>query len=103
MIPVIIRDLAGADVETARIRYAGEDERLGPGFIKEFTGIVDRIGALPDQFPEIGKGVRRALLQRFPYAVYFVRREHVAIVVAVLHQHRQPGIWRSRAKSEGAG
>jgi hypothetical protein len=31
-----------------------------------------RIEQNPLHFPEIGSGVRRALLQRFPYAMYFV-------------------------------
>jgi plasmid stabilization system protein ParE len=33
--------------------------------------------------------LRRALLPRFPYAVYYLfRDEERAVVVAVLHQHR---------------
>jgi toxin ParE1/3/4 len=103
MIPVVIRDRAEADVEKARARYAGEDERLGTRFTHEFTVAVDRIGALPDQFPDIGNGVRRALLHRFPYAVYFIRREDGATVIAVLHQHQRPGGWKPRAKLEEAG
>ena len=55
MIPVRIRGLAEADVEKARLRYAREDERLGIRFTQEVTTAVDRIGALPDQFPEVGK------------------------------------------------
>ena len=103
MIPVRVRDLAEADIEKARIRYARDDERLGIRFTQELSTIVDRIGALPDQFPEVGKGVRRALLHRFPYAAYFVRRKDIAIVIAVLHQHQRPGGWKPRAKLEQAG
>ena len=103
MIPVVIRDRAEGDVEKARARYAGEDERLGIRFMHEFTVAVDRISALSDQFPEIGNGVQRALLHRFPYAVYFIRREDGAIVIAVLHQRQRPGGWKPRAKLEEAG
>ena len=102
MISVVVRDRAEADVEKARARYAGEDERLGIRFALEFTMTVDRIVALPDQFPEIGNGVRRALLHRFPYAAYFIRREDVGIVIAVLHQHQRPGGWKPRVKLEEA-
>ena len=103
MIPVRVRDLAEADIERARIRYAREDERLGIRFTQELSTIVDRIGAVPDQFPEVGKSVRRALLHHFPYAAYFVLRKDVAIVVAVLHQRQRPGGWKPRAKLEQAG
>ncbi len=102
MIPVVVRHRAEADVEKAKAWYAGDDQRLGSRFVEEFTRTVDRIGALPDQFPEVGDGVRRALLHQFPYATYFVRREGLAIIIAVLHQHQRPGGWKPRAKLERA-
>jgi toxin ParE1/3/4 len=83
--------------------YARDDHRLGAAFVDEFDRTVQRISALPDQFPEVGREVHRALLHRFPYATYFVRRADIAIVVAVLHQHRRPGAWKPRAHLEGAG
>jgi toxin ParE1/3/4 len=100
MILVVVRHRAEADVKKARAWYVREDQRLGSRSTQEFTRTVDRIGALPDQFPEVGNGVRRALLHQFPYATYFVRREDVAIIVAVLHQHQRPGGWKPRAKLE---
>jgi hypothetical protein len=33
--------------------------------------VLGRIREMPLQFPEVGQGVRRALLRRFPYGVYF--------------------------------
>jgi plasmid stabilization system protein ParE len=102
MIPVVVRRLAEADIEQARAWYVGEDERLGVRFTEEVSRTIERIGALPDQFPEVGRGVRRALLHRFPYAAYFIRRDALAIVIAVLHQHRRPGTWRRRAKPDPA-
>ena len=103
MIPVVVRDLADADVKRAKARYIAEDRRLGARFAEELARTVDRIGALPDQFPAVGGNVRRALLHQFPYAVYFVRREVVAIIIAVLHQRQRPGGWKPRAKREQAG
>ena len=103
MIPVVVRHRAEADLEKAKARYAREDERLGFRFSQEFSVTVDRIAALPGQFPEVGNGVRRALLHDFPYATYFIRREDVAVVIAVLHQHQRPGGWKPRVKLEETG
>lgn len=99
MIHVIVRPLAEADIERATAWYAREDQRLGTRFAEEVSRTIDRIGVFPDQFPEVGRGVRRALLHQFPYATYFLRRESVASVIAVLHQHRRPGGWKRRANS----
>jgi plasmid stabilization system protein ParE len=42
-------------------------------------------------------GLRRILLRRFPYAVYFAVEGEVVTVVTVLHVSRHPGGWQ-RAK-----
>jgi plasmid stabilization system protein ParE len=103
MIPVIVRRLAEADIERAKTWYERKDSRLATRFAEEIDATVDRISTLPDQFPDVGNGVRRALLHQFPYSAYFVRRESIAIVIAVLHQHRRPGGWKHRANLETAG
>lgn len=103
MTPVVVRHLAEADIEKAKAWYARDDQQLGLQFAQEVSRTVDRIGALPDQFPEVGRGVRRALLHRFPYATYFIRRKAMAIVIAVLHQHQRTGGWKPLMKLEGAG
>ena len=103
MISVVVRHRAEADVQKAQGWYARQDQRLGFRFAQEFSRTVDQIAALPNQFPEVGNGVRRALLHDFPYAAYFIRRENVAIIIAVLHQHQRPGGWKPRVKLEEAG
>ena len=103
MIHVVVRLDAETDFKKAREWYSRDDERRGARFAEEFARTIERIGALPDQFPEVGKGVRRALLRHFPYATYFVRREESAIIIAVLHQHQRPGGWKPRATLEQTG
>jgi toxin ParE1/3/4 len=73
-----------------------EDQRFGLGmrFLDELDEVVNRIRVSPFQFPEIHPGVRRGLLGRFPYSVYFSVGEESIEVIAVLHQHRHPDTWR---------
>lgn len=65
-------------------------------FTLELDVLYDRIAQNPRQFPEIGDGARRALMRRFPYAVYFVTTEEAPVIIAVLHQHRRPEAWKQR-------
>lgn len=44
----------------------------------------------PLQFPEVAPGIRRGLMRRFPYAVYFSMDENQILVIAVFHQRRDP-------------
>ena len=61
MIPVVVRGWAEADVKKAEAWYIRDDPQLGVRFVQEFAATVDRIAALPDQFPEVAQRVRRAL------------------------------------------
>jgi hypothetical protein len=89
MKPLIIRRLARADVRSARGRYEREQAGLGFEFAARLDGLMARIRALPLQFPEVRPRVRRALLRKFPFAVYFViTQSRTPAVIAVLHQRQ---------------
>lgn len=102
---LVVRPSTELDIQDAANWYEDEEVGLGGEFVDELRNIVHRIGELPTQFPEVGRGVRRALLKRFPYAIYFLLRgagdERAAIIIAVLHQRRSPSVWRTRARGEG--
>lgn len=92
---VIVRPAAAADAREAALWYEAKREGLGAEFVLELDVPYDRIAQHPLHFPGIGEAIRRALLHRFPYAVYFVT-DDVPVVLAVLHQHRKPRAWRKR-------
>jgi toxin ParE1/3/4 len=103
MLQMSIRRLAAADIKTARRWYERERRGSGDELIQELDRTFTRIQRLPFQFPEVSRGGRRALLRRFPYAVYFVPRTAEVVVVAVLHQRREPTLWEKRVHAEEVG
>jgi toxin ParE1/3/4 len=92
---VIVRPGAQADIREAALWSEGRRPGLGIELTLRFDALLERIAQNPLQFPEIGSGVRRALLRRFPYAIYFVAAD-CPIVIAVLHQRRNPATWKQR-------
>ena len=75
-----------------------EDRRSGLGseFVDEFLRALDLIESDPEANPSVDDDVRRALLRRFPYGVYYsTEADHIQIL-AVLHLHRDPSSWRTR-------
>jgi hypothetical protein len=48
-------------------------------------------------FPIVAGRIRRALVNRFPFGVFFVLVNDTAIVIAVMHLNRGPGSWQARA------
>lgn len=65
-------------------------------FLSELDEVFHRIERNPKQFSQLEREIRRALLHRFPYGVYFVEGPDDVVVLAVLHLHREPDMWKSR-------
>lgn len=91
-------DEADLDVLDAVAWYEGQRAGLGAELLIELDAVMQRIVQTPLQFPEIRENVRRALLHRFPYSVYFKVGDETVDVIAVLHQHRDPGTWGQRVR-----
>lgn len=70
---------------------------LGKEFIDEFERQVLRIAATPTRWMALTGEIRRAIMPRFPYLVFFrqVDSERVRITV-VKHQRRHPSYGRDR-------
>ena len=80
----------------AREWYDAQRPGLGDEFIQGLEHVIELISDLPEVFPEIAVGLRRALLGRFPYAVYHRLDADLIDVIACLHTRRSPSRWRSR-------
>jgi hypothetical protein len=51
---------------------------------------------MPHAWPASGEGTRKCLLTSFSYMVIYAPLPGELLVLAVGHQHRQPGYWRER-------
>ena len=86
-----------AELEQIRDYYNARRPGLGLEFIDEFERLVLRLAANPGRWMRIEGDIRRALLRRFPYVIYFrqVDKERLRITV-VKHQRRHPSDGRKR-------
>ncbi|MEW6348620.1 MAG: type II toxin-antitoxin system RelE/ParE family toxin [Thermodesulfobacteriota bacterium] len=94
--PLIIHPEAQLDIEEAAFHYETQRPGLADRFLSELDRLLQRIGNNPHQFPLVGRDVRRGLLHRFPYNVYFTSTDEGIVVIACLHQHRHPDAWKHR-------
>jgi len=74
--------------------YEKEQTGLGRQFVDEVRSTYDRIAEGPLKYRDMRSGIRRALVRRFPYAVYFAVEGDIVVVLAVLHVHRGPAEWQ---------
>ncbi|HEU5237059.1 MAG TPA: type II toxin-antitoxin system RelE/ParE family toxin [Pyrinomonadaceae bacterium] len=69
---------------------------LGVQFLDEADLAVAKILEAPDRWRIIEKNVRRYLMPRFPYAIYYRVFSDRIQVLAFKHHSRHPDYWRHR-------
>ena len=79
---------AEEDIRSAIRWYQNQDVDLPLRFNAERRAALARIASNPYQFPIINNLTRRALMKRFPYAIYFIAQPEVVSITSVLHQRR---------------
>jgi plasmid stabilization system protein ParE len=89
-LPEAVEDL----LETQRW-YGRLEPALARDFVEAFAAAVERIRRDPRSFPLIHGQIRRLVLRRFPYAVYF-REQSAEILVIALHGRQDPRRWQQR-------
>ena len=53
----------------------------------------------PEAWQAVEEDVRRHLIKRFPFGIYYtIERDYISIV-AVMHMSRRPGYWKSRLEN----
>ena len=91
---------AELDVSGAAAWYEERRAGLGNEFLDELDSVLHRVIHDSLQFPQIKHQIRRALLGRFPYSVYFQVTGESVELIAVLHQLRDPTGWEKRITVE---
>jgi len=93
---VRIRPEAERDVRKAFSWY--EDQRIGLGreLVAELDSVYGRLAENPYLYADIKKGVRRAVVRRFPYGVFYLVAEGEVRVLAVIDMARNPAVWERR-------
>ena len=91
-----IREDAEADIEEAAVWYEQQYEGLGDEFLDEVLLSLETITSNPYLFAEIHRQTRRAMINRFPFGIYYRIKGKLVIVVAVMHGSRNPKLWRQR-------
>jgi plasmid stabilization system protein ParE len=95
---VKLRFLALADQELldAFTWYEHQQPGLGMAFVNQVDRTIRRIAHYPESCPDTGEGIRRALVSRFPYGLWYAVEQDELVVYAVAHLHRRPRYWAAR-------
>ena len=93
---LVLRPQAEAELLDARDWYEEQHAGLGGAFVTEVDMVLARIVQAPLAYPLVQGETRRALVRRFPYAIYFHAMSDEIVVLGVIHGRRHPRRWQSR-------
>jgi plasmid stabilization system protein ParE len=96
MTRLLVRSAAEADMADAALWYEARAVGLGAEFLRAVDVTLAEIQRMPQRFPVVHDTCRRALLRRFPYAVFFLPTTEAIHVIACFHASRDPKRWQER-------
>ena len=87
---------AEEEMTEAALFYEAATVLLGGDFLDDVQRAVDSIRNFPHAGESVDSNLRRIQLHRFPFTLIYTVEEDSIVIVAVAHQKRRPGYWRSR-------
>lgn len=76
--------------------YEEQVPGLGNEFLDALESQLKGIAEAPRLYTEIQRGVRRALLSRFPYGAFYAIKGDLVSILGVVHTSRNPRRWPRR-------
>ena len=85
-----VRRSAELDIAKAQVWYESQRSRLGAEFRSEVSRVIDRLAETPLICQLVHRDVRRAVVRRFPYLVWYRVVGEIVIVLACTYGGRDP-------------
>ena len=93
---LLLEPEAKADLAEAFDWYESRRRGLGSEYLAEVARVLESVERNPEAYPIVHGQTRRALVRRFPYAVFYVVDPALVAVTAVMHGRRDPRRWQER-------
>jgi len=89
-------ELAVMEMNDAIAYYELQYSGLGAAFKVEIKKAVNRIIKYPKAWPIVDEDIRKYILHKYPYNVYYSLEKDHLYIIAIAHQHRKPNYWIDR-------
>jgi len=93
---LVFRPEVRDEISEAYNWYEKQKLSLGDEFLDCVDKILNRICLMPESYAIVYRDIRRAVVKRFPYAIYYRVVSSRVIVIAIFHSRRDPKSWQKR-------
>ena len=80
----------------ATVWYEHQRKGLGSEFVLCIDEAIERIRHSPEMYLKVHKDIRRIVVRRFPFAVFYEITATEIRILAIFHSRRDPSRWQSR-------
>ncbi|MEZ4753212.1 MAG: type II toxin-antitoxin system RelE/ParE family toxin [Bdellovibrionota bacterium] len=91
-----LRKEAESEIRDAFEWYESHLVGLGHEFLLSIDESLAILKSEPEIYPLVHSEIRRALLKKFPFGVFYTINAENIIVLAVFHAKRNPDAWKTR-------
>ena len=91
-----ISDEAEIDFDKSYEYYFEDNPKVADTFFKKINISLEDIKQDPFTFPIVYKEVRKYLVHKFPFIIYYQIVNSTIKVIAIFHTSRNPEIWNER-------
>ena len=95
---VQVRRAAEIDIAEAQVWYETQQTGLGAEFRSEISRVIDRLARTPLIYQVVHRDVRRAMVHRFPYLVWYRVEGETVVILACTYAGRDPERVKARLR-----
>ena len=91
-----LSDEAESDFDKSYEYYVDENKKFADNFFKQVNSSLEKISESPEANPLVYKTVRKHVMKKFPFIIYYQVKELLVKIIAIFHTSRNPEIWKDR-------
>jgi toxin ParE1/3/4 len=91
-----LSDEAEVDFDKSYEYYYEDNPKVADTFFKRINLGFENVKKNPNSFPIAHKDVRKYVVKKFPFVIYYRIVDTVIQVIAIFHTSRNPEIWNER-------
>lgn len=93
---IIVYREAEVDIRDAYSYYESCRPGLGHEFLLCVEAGMNAVRRSPSRYRVVHREVRRIIVHRFPFGIYYTVRNNQVVVLAVMHARRSSFVWQQR-------
>jgi mRNA-degrading endonuclease RelE of RelBE toxin-antitoxin system len=94
--PIEFLEIANTELSDAQRYYNKQQSNLGNIFKQEVYSSLLRIQEFPKAYAKTEGNIRKYLLHKFKYSIFYSIEKTNILIIAIAHQHRKPNYWIDR-------